>query len=243
MTVLAAGASAAPVVLAQPMPPRRPTMERVETPKPPPARTPEAQSEKTPQPEALHAQQPTDGVECLAKLRAGGWDAEPAKPAAGRSECSVPEPVAVKRLRVRDKVVEFPDGPVLDCWFADRLGQWTSDLVIPVVFGGLGTELKAVRTGPGFECRNRNHAASGKLSAHATGLAVDVAGFDLANGDHLLVTEATDQAKIGVLRTLRTGACGWFTTILGPGTDAAHATHWHLDIMKHGSSEYYGICQ
>ena len=167
MTVLAAGASAAPVVLAQPMPPRRPTMERVETPKPPPARTPEAQSEKTPQPEALHAQQPTDGVECLAKLRAGGWDAEPAKPAAGRSECSVPEPVAVKRLRVRDKVVEFPDGPVLDCWFADRLGQWTSDLVIPVVFGGLGTELKAVRTGPGFECRNRNHAASGKLSAHA----------------------------------------------------------------------------
>ena len=155
----------------------------------------------------------------------------------------MPEPVAVKRLRVRDKVVEFPDGPVLDCRFADRLGQWTSDLVIPVVFGGLGTELKAVRTGPGFECRNRNHAASGKLSAHATGLAVDVAGFDLANGDHLLVTEATDQAKVGVLRTLRTGACGWFTTILGPGTDAAHATHWHLDIMKHGSSEYYRICQ
>src|SRR5215207_9115078 len=55
-----------------------------------------------------------------------------------------------------------------------------------------------------FECRNRNHAASGKLSAHATGLAVDVAGFDLANGNHLLVTEATDQAKVGVLRTLRT---------------------------------------
>ena len=60
----------------------------------------------------------------------------------------MPEPVAVKRLRVRDKVVEFPDGPVLDCRFADRLGQWTSDLVIPVIFGGLGTELKAVRTGP-----------------------------------------------------------------------------------------------
>ena len=133
-------------------------------------------------------------------------DAEPAKPAAGRSECSVPEPVAVKRLRVRDKVVEFPDGPILDCRFAARLGQWASDLVIPVVFGGLGTELKAVRTGPGFECRNRNHASSGKLSAHATGLAVDVAGFDLANGNHLLVTEATDEAKGRVLRTLRTGA-------------------------------------
>ena len=208
----------------------------------PPAH-PKLRAKKLPNQKLYTLNSPPTVSSAWRSLRAGGWDAEPAKPAAGRSECSVPEPVAVKRLRVRDKVVEFPDGPVLDCRFADRLGQWTSDLVIPVVFGGLGTELKAVRTGPGFECRNRNHAASGKLSAHATGLAVDVAGFDLANGDHLLVTEATDQAKVGVLRTLRTGACGWFTTILGPGTDAAHATHWHLDIMKHGSSEYYRICQ
>src|SRR5215207_3864856 len=81
---------------------------------------------------------PPTSVECLAKLRAAGCEAEPAKPAAGRSECSVPEPVAVKRLRVRDKVIEFPDEPILDCRFADRLGQWASDLAIPVVFGGLG---------------------------------------------------------------------------------------------------------
>ena len=43
--------------------------------------------------------------------------------------------------------------------------------------------------------------------------------------------------------TLRTAACGWFTTILGPGSDAAHATHWHLDIERHGSSDRYRICQ
>jgi hypothetical protein len=48
MTVLAAGASAASVGLAQPMPPRRPPMERMESSKHPPARTPEAQSEKLP---------------------------------------------------------------------------------------------------------------------------------------------------------------------------------------------------
>jgi len=149
----------------------------------------------------------------------------------------------VKRFGVRDHVVEFSDGPVLDCRFADRLGQWVADLVIPVILGGLGTDLKSVRTGPGFECRNRNHSASGKLSAHATGLAVDMASFDLANGDRLLVTETNDEAKVRVLRTVRTGACGWFTTILGPGTDAAHASHWHLDMIKHGSSEYYRISQ
>ena len=48
---------------------------------------------------------------------------------------------------------------------------------------------------------------------------------------------------MAVLATLRTAACGWFTTILGPGSDAAHATHWHLDIERHGSSDRYRICQ
>ena len=123
------------------------------------------------------------------------------------------------------------------------IGNWIGDLVVPMVAGRLGTELKAVRTGPGFECRNRNRSASGKLSAHAVGLAIDVAGFDLVNGERLQVTERENGSKAAVLRGLRAGSCGWYTTILGPGTDAAHATHWHLDIQQHGSSQNYRICQ
>jgi hypothetical protein len=34
-----------------------------------------------------------------------------------------------------------------------------------LVRGQLGTDLKAVPTGVGFECRKRNRAASGKLRA------------------------------------------------------------------------------
>src|SRR5215217_3210996 len=96
--------------------------------------------------------------------------------------------------------------------------------------------LRAVRTGPGFVCRNRNHQIGGKLSAHASGLAVDIASFELANGEALSIAEAKDERKMAVLATLRTAACGWFTTILGPGSDAAHATHWHLDIERHARS-------
>ena len=123
------------------------------------------------------------------------------------------------------------------------MGKWISDLVVPMIAGRLGTELKAVRTGPGFECRNRNRSASGKLSAHGVGLAIDVSGFDLVNGQRLQVTERENGAKAALLRGLRMGSCGWYTTILGPGTDAAHATHWHLDIQQHGSSQNYRICQ
>ena len=113
------------------------------------------------------------------------------------------------------------------------MGKWISDLVVPMITG---------RLSPGFECRNRNRFAAGKLSAHGVGLAIDVTGLHLVNGDRLQVTERETGAKAAVLRELRRGSCGWYTTILGPGTDAAHATHWHVDIQQHGSSENYRIC-
>jgi hypothetical protein len=37
--------------------------------------------------------------------------------------------------------------------------------------------------------------------------------------------------------------CGWFTTVLGPGSDEAHANHIHVDILQHGSSNHYRIFQ
>jgi len=65
----------------------------------------------------------------------------------------------------------------------------------------------------------------------------------LASGGRLFVTESQDSPKVALLAALRRASCGWFTTILGPGTDAMHADHWHLDIEQHGSSASYRICQ
>jgi hypothetical protein len=132
---------------------------------------------------------------------------------------------------------------VLACRFAGQLGHWIGDLVAPLVAGIKDTDLKAVRTGPGFECRNRNRAPSGKLSAHAEGLAIDIAGFELADGATLRIKEETGIAPDPTLAALRTAACGWFTTILGPGSDEAHHDHLHVDIERHGSSDHYRICQ
>jgi hypothetical protein len=139
--------------------------------------------------------------------------------------------------------VRLPDEPILACRFAERLGQWIGELAAPVVTGRLGSELKAVHTGPGYECRNRNRAESGKLSAHATGLAVDMQSFDLMDGRAIRVGVTGDSRMAATLRVLRTSACGWFTTVLGPGSDAAHADHLHVDILRHGSSDRYRICE
>ena len=56
-------------------------------------------------------------------------------------------------------------------------------------------------------------------------------------GETVSIADTSDLLRMRVLSTLRTA-----TTILGPGTDAAHTTHWHLDIQKHGSTDRYRIC-
>jgi len=143
----------------------------------------------------------------------------------------------------REASVRLADPALVSCRFAGRFGQWVGKLVAPLVAGIKGTELRAVRAGPGFECRNRNRAAAGKLSAHAEGLAVDIAAFELANGSTLRIGPEPGTAADPALAALRTAACGWFTTILGPGSDEAHHDHLHVDLQQHGSSDRYRICQ
>lgn len=45
-------------------------------------------------------------------------------------------------------------------------------------------------------------------------------------------------------RTLRDGACGTFSTVLGPGTeDGQHEDHLHLDLARHGRNGTRRVCR
>jgi hypothetical protein len=242
-------AAVVPVLIAQaalaqsmaPLPPPRP----VEAPFPVTPSAPQLQSPPTLKADAPPAASDADA--CLAGLRAAGFETEHAEPPQVANElCRIETPVRLKAVPVParpETTVQLTDQPVLACRFAGPFGHWISDLAAPLIAGIKGTELKAVRTGPGFECRNRNGAATGKLSAHAEGLAIDIVGFELANGTTLRIKPDAGAASDPALAALRTAGCGWFTTILGPGSDEAHHDHLHVDIEQHGSSDRYRICQ
>jgi hypothetical protein len=76
----------------------------------------------------------------------------------------------------------------------------------------------------------RNRAAIGKLSTHAVGRAIDIPAFELSSGKFIAIKPDGDETMRKVVDTVRT-ACGWFTTVLGPGADAAHTITcmlmWH----------------
>jgi hypothetical protein len=184
---------------------------------------------------------------CLDRLKAAGFTFESATPhAASNPACVIDTPVKLIAVPVASRAgasVRLPEEPMLACRFAERLGYFLGDLVAPVIAGRLSFELKGVRTGPGYECRNRNRAATGHISAHALGIAVDVAAFELTNGKALPIKPDGDTRGQAAVTAVRTAACGWFTTVLGPGSDPAHTDHMHLDILTHGSSDRYRICQ
>jgi hypothetical protein len=184
---------------------------------------------------------------CLDRLTAAGVQFESVTlPPPAKAGCAIDTPVRLKAIKLAPRwrnSIRLPEEPTLSCRFGERFTQWVRDLVAPLVAGELAVELKSVRTGPGYECRNRNRAEAGKLSAHASGLAADVASFELANGRTLSVKPDGDEHMRATFAAIRIAACGWFTTVLGPGSDAAHADHMHVDIMQHGSSDRYRICQ
>lgn len=224
------------------------SLSRTKTAPLPPKRPTQAPSAPNPVPPANETK-PAGGVDyaCLDRLRSAGTEfdlvalAPPSNPA-----CAVNTSLKLKSVAVSSRTkarVRLPDEPMLSCSFSERLSHWIGDLAAPLIAGKLAAELKAIRTGPGYECRNRNHANEGKISAHALGIAIDITSFELADGRILAIGTQGGQQEQSAIGALRVAACGWFLTVLGPGSDAAHANHLHLDIMQHGTSERYRICQ
>ena len=71
---------------------------------------------------------------------------------------------------------------------------------------------------------------------------MDLGAFEIANGSVIAVTSQEPTAR-SAIAALRRAACGWFLTVLGPGSDPDHATHLHFDLQQHGSSDRYRICE
>lgn len=231
---------------ATPLPPQRPSDLGQESRKSFPPGTSVKEHSSTPL--ADGEQIPSPSVdECVTRLRAlGVYVQAVTSPIDDNDACNIAMPIRIKHVTGRyglGSVIQFPNQPLIDCRLAEPLARWVGEVVAPVIAANFSSPLKAVRTGPGYECRNRNYETTGTLSAHAIGLALDISGFELANGQTVSVRPGDDPVSEAVLRTIRTAGCGWFTTVLGPGSDAAHANHLHLDIQHHGSGERYRICE
>jgi hypothetical protein len=120
-------------------------------------------------------------------------------------------------------------GPVA-CPLAETFAGWARYGVDRAARVVLGSALVRIETFGSYSCRNV--AGTDRLSAHATGNAIDVAAFDLADGRRISVKSGWSggtPAEREFLRIVHTSACKRFGTVLGPGYNAAHQDHFHLE--------------
>jgi hypothetical protein len=127
---------------------------------------------------------------------------------------------------------------VLNCGMAESLAAWLRDEAAPRV-AKLGSALTAIENYDDYECRLRNRVPGAKLSEHAHGDAFDLRALHLADGRRLEPTDVTIDKPLR--EALRESACHRFTTVLGPGADAHHDGHIHLDTIQRRAG--YRICQ
>ena len=187
-----------------------------------------------------------DFKSCLAALNSRGVEFVVEQPEPSENDrCVVPNPVRLLGIASGEGTIRLPSKPLLNCGFALRLSIWLSDVSAPVISSFAKSPLLSVVSGPGYQCRNRNRKKSGKISEHAFGNAIDITGFKLASRETIRISAIPDgpEQQVRMLMALRLSACGFFTTVLGPGSNEAHRAHFHLDYGKHGRTWNYRICE
>lgn len=182
---------------------------------------------------------------CYAALKAKGVEFQSVAQPSGGSSCSVQQPVQLKSVHMSGVDLQMPDHPILNCAFALHFMSWLQELGGPAATAKEGFALTQFYTGPGFVCRGRNGDISSKISEHGYGNAVDVERMTFSDGQIFLVHDALDPTAKAyeTLKAMRTSACTRFSTVLGPGSNAAHREHFHFDLGMHGKSGTYKICE
>jgi hypothetical protein len=142
-----------------------------------------------------------------------------------------------------------PAPPPTTCGVAIALELWRRNSIQPFAEEILGSEVEQIEHLGAYSCRRLYGRDNGAWSEHATGNAIDIAGFVLTDGTRISVLDDWgDEAeqeredgneKAAFLRQVRDGACDSFATVLSPDYNAAHADHLHLDM----SPRWGGVCR
>jgi hypothetical protein len=135
-----------------------------------------------------------------------------------------------------------PDRPPTTCAVAAGLELWLERAVEPAAREVMGAPLARIEHFGAYSCRRLYGRGEGRWSEHATGNALDVAAFVLADGRRVSVLGdwAGEGDKARFLRRVRDGACEVFGTVLSPDYNAAHRDHFHFDQASRG---FGGVCR
>ena len=177
---------------------------------------------------------------CIGKLSAMGAVFKDIPRIDDGNGCGIDKPIALSEPLPGIKLK--PEG-TMRCETALALAHWIKESVIPAAATALedNGKITTINQASTYVCRLRNNATTGKISEHARGNAIDIASFTFENGKTVgIEPRHEDPTLTGAFqRTASASACLYFRTVLDPDSDAAHETHFHLDVLKRNGEFRY----
>ncbi len=152
--------------------------------------------------------------------------------------CGIDKPIAL--ASPLPNIDLKPEGK-MRCEAALALAHWMKESVIPSAAALDNGKIVTINQASTYVCRLRNNATTGKISEHARGNAIDVASFTFENGKTIAIEPRREDPTLtgAFQRAASASACLYFTTVLDPESDAAHETHFHLDVIERNGGFRY----
>ena len=178
---------------------------------------------------APRAVMPADEIACRKQLRRLGVTYKDLAPINDGGACRIDYPVEVAALSGN---IDMKPDATLTCAMAAAFASWTKDELASAARWKYFSGVKTIHQGSSYSCRNI--AGSRTASEHSKGNALDVMRIELENGRDIDVRKPGWFAfrQRSLLKSVRSGGCEYFTTVLGPGYNADHADHFHFDIKN-----------
>jgi hypothetical protein len=166
-----------------------------------------------------------DAAQCFAGLDRLGVRYTPAPAPQAPSACALRDPVEVSAAGIA-----WSPPALVSCAFARQIEAFTRQDVQAAAVAHFGQRVRLLHQIGDYSCR-RETGGKHRWSQHAHGNALDIAGFELADGSVVVVEQDWRRSgpKRDFLHDVARRACKRFSVVLTPNSNREHHDHIHVD--------------
>jgi hypothetical protein len=153
--------------------------------------------------------------------------------ARGRS-CGIAWPVELSGL---SGGIQIKPAAQVNCQITEAFARWVKNELVPSTRTRYLSGVSAIHQMSSYSCRTMNSQRGAAMSEHAKGNAIDIGKIVLKSGKAIAIEKKGFFAfrEKGLLKSVRSDSCKYFSTVLGPGSDRFHKDHFHFDLRARKS--------
>ena len=178
---------------------------------------------------------PGSEVACRTQLKRLGVVFQEREPINDGGVCRIDHPLTVSGFS--SGRIKLKPSATLNCQMTLAFARWVKGDLSPSTRLRYLSGINTIYQASSYSCRTMSNQRGRAMSEHSKGNALDIARITLNSGRDIKVQKPGLFAfrQRGLLNTVRSDACDYFTTVLGPGYDRFHRDHFHFDLMQRRS--------